>query len=44
MNNFELDSMVVVNQLALTESSRIEMFLAMVIWNAIYFKGKLRET
>lgn len=44
MNNFQLDSMVVVNQLALTESSRIEMFLAMVIWNAIYFKGKLRKT
>jgi hypothetical protein len=36
--------MVVVNNLALVEVSRLEMFVAMVVWNAIYFKSKLRPS
>lgn len=36
--------MVVVNNLALQELSRIEMFIAMVVWNAVYFNKKLRTS
>jgi len=35
--------MLVINNLPLAEDSRIELFVLMVIWNAIYFKNKLRS-
>ena len=34
--------MVVINNLALSELNRLEMFVAMAVWNALYFRNKLR--
>ena len=36
--------MVVVNPLKLAEVSRLEMFLLMVVWNAIYYTPKLKQS